>query len=486
MGWFDWLVSAFRGARPEASPITEAVGGDVSLGASASAASSGASASRGARPPSGAARPTKKSREKAKKVQAVPVGTEGAGREGSAVGKRKSRADGGLRPKAPAASGGASAPPPGVEVLSAAEAERRYGELVRGGAGVAGGAPVAPPPVAPPPVMPASAADRSVADARRAAAAAQRLRADLAGFGVALSRADALLAVAQADPRHLRAARRALVEAADGLPLEGAALAAYQRSVAAFDERLQAVQAAEDADRAAVQARRQAIADAATALVERDDLRGAGPELGELRSALRALGLMESDNPALLGFAAAEVRFRDRLQQRKDAADATRAAALERRAHLLRRAEALVQLADREVAAERIKSLQAEWKAVRVPGPRVEPDTAWTQFRAACDAVFAARATAREAAVQTTLERLEAIVVRVESAEDGDPDELIARATDDWRRIGRAPPSARDAQQVLWDRLQRAFDRLRAPSPALAGQDTSALRFNPFSALSGE
>ncbi|MEQ1566914.1 MAG: DUF349 domain-containing protein [Myxococcota bacterium] len=247
---------------------------------------------------------------------------------------------------------------------------------------------------------------------------------------------------------------------------------------------MSAAAAVADARRHEEDARRFAVVEEAKALAERDDLRGAGPAMGELRARLRAIGKVAGDHPAMVAFGEAEGRLAARQQQSRADRDTARRDALERLEQLVKRAEVLAASADPEAASERVKALQASWKSIKVPGPRAEVDGVWTRFRAACDAVFAARATARTEAAAVAVGRMEAIVVRVEglveTGFDGDVDDEIERILTAWKRAGRAP---RDAQQALWERLQRGFDQLRSPPVELGEQDPSALQFRPFEQL---
>jgi hypothetical protein len=449
MGWVDWLLRPFRGPPPEAEGVTPAPEG-------------GAPAPDAAPAPSGA-RPSTGEPHEAKSGPA-----EGP-REPKKRKKKKARKYGLQAPPGPAPEARAApAPAPRVEPRPEPEPQ--------------------PPAPASEDARPAPARDPAE-EARRAEAAENRRRARLPEFEALLSRTDALLAVAEVELRHLVSARRQLADGWSRLgkpPREAleALTAARDGRLADLDERIGAARAAADAERHAALAQRWAIVVEARALAEREQLKGAGPAMGELRARLRAVGRVERDDPTAAAFAAAEARLKERQEQLRSERDAARAEQLERLEQLVRRAEALAASADPVAAAERVKGLQATWKGVRVPGPRAEVDAAWARFRAACDAVFAARTAARAEADRVALERLEAVVVRMEAlaeeGTDGDPDDDIAKALVAWKRAGRAP---RAEQQALWERLQRAFDQLRAPPVDLGAQDEASLQFRPFEGL---
>lgn len=371
---------------------------------------------------------------------------------------------------------------PKSEVLSVEEAERRYGKQVREVRAepvVAAPAPVEAEPE-PPPIPVAT--ERP--PARRKAAPASR-------YEGLLSRADALLAVPGARARDLASARRELVDGWRRLgepdPEDAERLvAARDACLATFDQRLEAAAGEIAKEQAANLEAKRAVVAEAVALAEREDLRGAGPAMGELRRKLRAIakGDEAGETEVRQGFAAAEARLAARQQEQRSTRDAAREQGLSRLTQLVEQAEALARSADPEVAAERVKSLQTTWKTVRFPGPRGETDELWKRFRAACDAVFEARTRARTEASAATLEKLEAVVVRAEQlAAEGDvldPDREIDALVTAWKKAGRAP---RDAQQALWERLAAAMEAMRSPSVDLSGQDDRSLSFRPFEGL---
>jgi hypothetical protein len=454
MGWLDRLLRPFRREAPEATPEPPPTRAHEPPAAPAGApAPAPAAAPKAARPaappPPPKVRPPRSS--KARKARKAPP------------------------------------PPPGrradVEVLTVEEAERRYratldAETRR--------APEPPPPApvavasAPPPPPPIA---RPRPKERRSAPAAHYERL--------LSRVDALLAVPAAEAAHLATARRGLLAdwerlgppaADDRARLD----AARDARLAALDERARAAGESLRAAYAANLALRLAVVDEARALAERDDLRDAGPAMGRLRAKLRAVGPVAAEDLARVdtAFAEAEARLaarRSAQRQERDEARARQLAALDR---LVGQAESLVRASDPEAAAERAKALQLEWKGVRVPGPRAEGDERWTRFRSACDAVFARRAAARAEGAKAAIERLERIVTQVEAVAAGDgavdPDEVVRRALADWKRAGRAP---REAQDALWERLQRSFDALRSPAVALPAGEAAELQFRPFANL---
>jgi hypothetical protein len=372
---------------------------------------------------------------------------------------------------------------PQAEVLSVEEAERRYGAEVRRAAEprrevvVQPPAPVIHEPAAPPMVVAPEPPRRR-----------ERARAPAVAFRRLLSRADALLAVDGARLHDLEQARRELAEGwrrlgppdEDGEPL----VAGRDERFSAFDARIAVLRVAEEAELAARRAAKQAVVERATALAE-GELKGAGPAMGALRQTLRGLPSCGPDDAALqAAFAAAEARLSERLRAVKTEREGARAAALARLEQLVAQAEALSTLADAESAAQRAIGLQATWKAVKVPGGA--PDALWARFRAASDAVFAARSQARAASAASALAQLAAVVEEAEQLADegvADADRAIDALLGRWKKAGRAP---RDAQQPLWERLQAAFGRIRNPVVDVPDQDPATLSFRPFAGLQGD
>lgn len=431
-----------------------------------------------------AARPPKPAKPKKERAPGVAkAATPKKAREVPAAAAKKERVTG-LVPR----------PSARAEVLSVAEAERRYGDLVRE--------------PEPPPVevaaeaesvergvevqaveeAPTPPADRPEDRARREAAAESRRAAAVPRYEALLARADALLAVPGAELRHLRIARDELTEGwrrvGPAPAAEAEALQARRDAILArFQERIGVAEAALRAVSDRHLAERQAVVDEARALAERADLRGAGPAMGELRSKLRACGPVRDEDHAMItaAFAEAEKRLRERQEQVRTDRDQARAEQIGRLEALVRAAESLGSSREPPAAAERVKQLQAEWKTVRVPGERTEVDALWARFRAACDAVFARRAAFWAEASQVAINRLEAVVVEAETlAEDGcDPDEVIPRLMAAWKKAGRAP---REEQDARWERLQAAFGRMRAPQ-AIYDLGDSGPAWRPFEAL---
>ena len=144
-------------------------------------------------------------------------------------------------------------------------------------------------------------------------------------------------------------------------------------------------------------------------------------------------------------------------------------------------AESLSESTDWIKTAQRLTTLQAEWKALG-PVPRREQRALWNRFHAACSHFFTRRKAdlaERKKVWAQNLEQKEALCVRVEALVDATDlsaaIEEIKRAQRDWRMIGAVRRSKSDA---LWQRFRAAceavVDRSREGDRAAAGARIAA------------
>lgn len=497
MGLLDWLRRAFKKSpSPAADPEPEtSVEPAAASPARAHAPSGRAPASPRVPPAATQARQTTPKPEK------------------KAIKAEKARKPAKAKKAAPAP------PPPAGEVLSVEEAERRYGDLVRAAVPDKKPAPAprarpapapAPEPEPPPPAPGPSAADLpddaappapdlsepQPTDAERGAraraeAAEHRRLANLPRFQALLSRADALLAVPEVDPRHLLSAKHQLLEDWRTLgrpPAEHAdeLRAALGARLDALSARGQAGFERRDEERRQNLEQKQALIAELEALASSIDARAAGGELSRIQTAWRQIGPVPREEVDATQAAFEDARQRllarrqeDRQRQQQELSE--QLAQLER---LVATAESLAGARDPFAAAERIKTLQATWKTIRPRGAREQVDALWARFRAACDSVFVRRNAAREAETQANIARRQALVDRAVALADGeppeDPDALIRRLMADWRKGGPVPREVGDA---LWAQFKAACDRLRTPPEVDLPADDGALRQQPFAGL---
>lgn len=153
--------------------------------------------------------------------------------------------------------------------------------------------------------------------------------------------------------------------------------------------------------------------------------------------------------------------FFERLQEhRKEASQGT-----EENLHLKEalcvRAEELSNSTDWKGAAEAIKTLQAEWKAVG-PAPREQADAVWKRFRKAADVFFERRKEHSDKLrkeQEENLRRKEALVARAEehskSTQWKATVQAIKELQAEWRTVGPAPSNKAES---VWRRFRAAID----------------------------
>lgn len=514
MGLLDWLLRPFRKGAPQRS--TDATDEADFFGDAPSSASGSKAAVTADRAPARSTAP-KEAKPAPKEAKPAPPKPKPAAKAVKPVKAAKA-------PKPPKAERPkkvpepAAPPQPSSELLSAEEAERRYGAMFA--APVEPPAPKkvrrAPPPVQPPPPAVESAVELAAADlpgeapppvvlgpsvedeareraeARRAEAAEHRRQANLPRYQALLSRADALLAVPEVDPRHLLTAKRQLME--DWRALGAPPADSREALRAALDQRLDAFTArgksafdAMDEERRENLERRRAIVTELEELAVSADLGDAGKTLARLAAAWREIGPAPREEADALraAYDAARDRVHDRRRAERERAETTLNEQLSQLERLATQAETLQNAADPQAAAERVKALQAQWKNIRPHGGRERQQELWTRFRAACDAVFARRNESRREELAANLARRQAILARAEALAEGeppeDPEAVIRRLMNDWRKVGFVP---REDGDRLWAAFKGACDRLREPPRVeLPTEDAGALHHQPFAAL---
>jgi hypothetical protein len=153
--------------------------------------------------------------------------------------------------------------------------------------------------------------------------------------------------------------------------------------------------------------------------------------------------------------------FFERLQEHRKEASQGTVENLQRKEELCAKAEELSASTDWKGAAEAIKALQAEWKAVG-PAPREQADAVWKRFRKAADVFFARRKEHSDALRKEqdeNLRRKEALVARAEELSQSTQwkatVQLIKEIQAEWRTIGPAPSHKAES---VWRRFRAAID----------------------------
>jgi hypothetical protein len=138
---------------------------------------------------------------------------------------------------------------------------------------------------------------------------------------------------------------------------------------------------------------------------------------------------------------------------------------LEKKQAICVEAEELAESEDWKGAADRLKQLQADWKAIG-PVDRKHSDAVWKRFRAACDRFFDRRKehfTQLDGEREENLRIKEGLCERAEAMADSSQWQETADSLKDlqneWRGIGPVPKKHSDA---VWKRFRAACDRFFA------------------------
>ena len=259
--------------------------------------------------------------------------------------------------------------------------------------------------------------------------------------------------------------------------------AMWRRFKAAQDEvyaRTSAHLAAQNEQRAANLAAKDALVQRATELADSSDWVRTAADLQRLQAEWKAIGPVSRGHEKAIWerFRAVCDRFFTRRQQDLKSRKAEWAANLARKEALCGRAEALADSTEWDAAATELKRLQTEWKTIG-PVRKSKSDAVWQRFRGACDRFFdrfkhrdqvelQQKAAARIAIIQ----ELEALLLSGgDTGGDAPPRlrEVIQDARDRWHR---APDVPRQLQQDLGVRYQEALSRVLGAFPAaFAGTD---------------
>lgn len=150
---------------------------------------------------------------------------------------------------------------------------------------------------------------------------------------------------------------------------------------------------------------------------------------------------------------------------------------------LIAEAESLAESTDWQATAEKLKGLQAQWKASGHL-PRKQGEELWKQFRAACDRFFERRKPLLEAQRSQELQNLaqkRALIARVQSlvaslspdSEWGKAIRDVKEAQRQWKEIGYVPRAEADA---VYREFRAACDALFAKRDEARDAETNARR----------
>jgi Domain of Unknown Function (DUF349) len=256
--------------------------------------------------------------------------------------------------------------------------------------------------------------------------------------------------------------------------------AMWRRFKAAQDEvfsRTAAHLAAQNEERSANLARKQALCDRAEALADSTDWVRTATEIQALQAEWKTIGAVTRGHEKAIWerFRAACDRFFTRRQEDLKHRKEDWAANLARKEALCARAEALSSSTDWDVAAAEIKQLQAEWKTIG-PVRKTKSEAVWQRFRAACDHFFDRykhrdQLELQEKAVprENIIRELEALFTPAAEEAPPAPDGLVALVQSARTRWQQAPELPRAIQQDLAARYHNALSRIVGSWPAAFG-----------------
>ncbi|MBI2829217.1 MAG: DUF349 domain-containing protein [Acidobacteria bacterium] len=259
--------------------------------------------------------------------------------------------------------------------------------------------------------------------------------------------------------------------------------AMWRRFKAAQDEvfaRTAAYFSAQNEERAANLAKKQALCERADALSGASDWVRTAIEIQALQAEWKTIGPVARgrEKATWERFRGACDRFFTRRQEDLKRRKEAWAANLEGKEALCAQAEAMADSTEWDATAGRMRQLQAEWKTIG-PVRKSKSEAVWQRFRTACDHFFerykhrdqvelVAKAAPREAVIRD----LESLVPTAEADAREASDGLYAAVQDARARWQQAPELPRQLQQELAARYDQAVDRLVAARPgAFSGTD---------------
>jgi len=151
-----------------------------------------------------------------------------------------------------------------------------------------------------------------------------------------------------------------------------------------------------------------------------------------------------------------------RVQELRDADEWQRWANLQVQEELCREMDTLKAEADLEVAARRMRELQARWKQVAL-APRAQGEVMWRRFKTAQDEVFTRTSThfaAQNEERSANLARKQALSARAEALATSS--DWVRTAIEiqglqaEWKTVG---PVTRGHEKAIWERFRGACDR---------------------------
>lgn len=164
--------------------------------------------------------------------------------------------------------------------------------------------------------------------------------------------------------------------------------------------------------------------------------------------------------------------FFDRRKEHFKTQDAERKVNLEKKATLCERAETLAESSEWAETADKLKGLQAEWKAIG-PVPRNKSDAIWSRFRGACDHFFARKKSHLDEGRSENLAQKRELCDALEKGLDGEgedgpvkPEDLAAQVLETWETWKSIGPIPFDEERPMAERLDGLTARAVETHPA--------------------
>ena len=232
--------------------------------------------------------------------------------------------------------------------------------------------------------------------------------------------------------------------------------------------------AAQNAERSANLAKKQALCERAEALADSTDWVRTANEVRALQAEWKAIGPVSRGHEKAIWerFRGACDRFFTRRQEDLKHRKEEWSGNLARKEALCEKAEALADSSEWDSAASQLKQLQAEWKTIG-PVRKSKSEVVWNRFRTACDRFFdrykhrdqielQGKAAARDAVIK----ELEALAPAAPAEAGAAPEDLYRIVHEARTRWQHAPELPRGVQQDLAARYHQALGRLVAAWPA--------------------
>ncbi|MFH2010143.1 MAG: DUF349 domain-containing protein [bacterium] len=217
---------------------------------------------------------------------------------------------------------------------------------------------------------------------------------------------------------------------------------------------------------------KEALCEQVEALVDSPDFTETTERIKQLQADWKAIGPVPRNKSDALWkrFRATCDRFFDRRKEHFKAQDEQRRENLTQKEALCEQVEALMGADEWVATADKIKQLQAAWKAIG-PVPRNKSDALWTRFRSACDHFFERRKSHLDEGRGANLARTKELCAALELLVSGEgestaPADLAKQVLDAWTEWKTIGPIPFDMEEPMLKRLEDVTAKAVAAHPA--------------------